>query len=158
MTRKKNGGSRGSAPSFSSDHPYLSVFCIGREARDENEREEHVKWRIATLVPIERNDVATWAVSPTGYTEPVREGLVMTTPIAGRVVQWLIGNVWVPADKSPFASSLADHRERWNLLCGQCGLASVIANPSAFYPSLDQLSSAGVREVELLHFVHSKLS
>ncbi|WP_146070727.1 hypothetical protein [Cryobacterium sp. M91] len=152
MSRKKTGGSRGSKPTQHPEHDYVSVYCSGTAKR------AHPKWKIATFITIARDDGAVWVVDPSGYTEPLREGQVLNTPIADKAFQWLVGTEWLPKDRHPFFSKPDGYRERWNLTCRECGLAKIIAAPDEFYLVLDSLNFLGVREVELHHFANSESS
>ncbi|MEN0023241.1 MAG: hypothetical protein AAGC61_08155 [Microbacterium sp.] len=128
------------------DGPYVSVFCVGTPEAP------HDKWRIATFYPDVFGDGVIWMPHQRSYYEP---GVARTIHIAGSVSQRLDGNAWIPVGDRSYNYDSPTFRMRWNVGCRECGMRKVIAAPKTFYPAFTALAQAGIREIELLHLIHS---
>jgi len=145
MPRTKRGNpsprSRASTFSVEDTEVYLSIYCSGVG------KAEHNKWRITTLLPEKTGERTVWVVYRKGYIEP---GSATLFPVAGDVVQRLVGDTWVPfGGKESYDSP--DFRTRWNFKCHVCGVGPAISKKEDLYDAFTLAALTGTREFPLEH-------
>lgn len=150
MSRKKtgrpSGRGRGGGVTAAPEGPYVSVFCVGTPASP------HSKWRIASFHPDVHEGSVVWMPLPRHYFEPASPHGIR---VAGAVSQRLDGDRWIPQSESDYDYYQSTFRMRWSIECRECGMRKVIASPPAYYPVFTALAQLSIREVELIHLIHS---
>jgi hypothetical protein len=144
MSRKKRGHVDNRPRRRNETTPFVSVYCAGTET------ESHAKWRIGSLLPNVADAVVRWGAVGNEYYDPNETNVIR---VRRTVTQFLDGTTWVESGV-PFGDG--DARVRWLFKCDECGMARAVARPEDMFEALSAVHAAGIREVELIHFVHAR--